>query len=152
MKKAAFAITIVLCLTATSAWSQTSDEAWSSGYGQGISEAMVTQGSGNEIYVACSEDSDNPSSISFTLTGRPPAQNSDIILTFDHKNPMPIGVDEHGAITSFCRVCAENFDYVIKNLKEQSTVHVLFQDGREGTFTLKGAAKAIGTCTAGFYL
>ena len=112
----------------------------------------MTQGSGNEIYVACSEDSDNPSSISFTLAGRPPVPDSNVILTFDREKPMPFSVDERGAITSFCRVCAANFDAAIERLKKHSKVHVLFQDGREGTFTLKGAAKAIGTCTAGFYL
>jgi len=54
------------------AWTtDTSDDIWRSGWGQGVSESEVTHGSGNKIYVACHEPvSWGGSSISISLGGK----------------------------------------------------------------------------------
>ncbi|PTQ92600.1 hypothetical protein C8R30_12223 [Nitrosomonas nitrosa] len=133
------------------AWStETSDDIWRSGWGQGVSEAEVTRGSGNKIYVACLSGREWPldmgSSISFMLAGDGPKPNSELLIIFDKKHPESFSVDKHGKITSDCRACAANFDYLIEQLKKHSSIYVRFSDGRESTFTLKGSAKAIGEC------
>lgn len=129
------------------AWStETSDNNWRSGSGQGVAEAEVTHGSGNKIYVACDSGSGYGSSIHFMLAGNSPKPNSEVLIIFDRKHPESFSVNKNGEITSECRVCAANFDYLIEQLKKHSSVYVRFSDGRESTFTLKGSAKAIGNC------
>ena len=129
------------------AWStETSDNKWRSGWGQGVAEAEVTHGSGNKIYVACDSGSGYGSSIHLMLAGNSPKPNSEVLIIFDKKHPESFSVSKNGEITSECRACAANFDYLIENLKKYSIVYVRFSDGRESTFTLKGSAKAIGNC------
>lgn len=129
------------------AWStETSDNNWRSGWNQGVAEAEVTHGSGNKIYVACDSGSGYGSSIHFILAGNSPKPNSEVLIIFDKKHPESFSVNKNGVITSECRVCAANFDYLIEQLKKHSSAYVRFSDNRESTFTLKGSAKAIGDC------
>lgn len=129
------------------AWStETSDSNWRSGWGQGVAEAEVTHGSGNTIYVACESGSGSGSSIHFMLGGDSPKPNSEVLIIFDKKHPKSFSVNKYGEITSECRACAANFDYLIEQIKKHSSAYVRFSDGRESTFTLKGSAKAIGEC------
>ncbi|WP_141101983.1 hypothetical protein [Oceanicola sp. 22II-s10i] len=125
------------------------DDQWSSGYGQGVCEAVVTSGAGNQIYVACECGSGRPSAIYFTLAGRAPAGDK-LFLSFDNGPATPVGLWS-GAIPSDCHACASTFDFVKDGLKRHSTVRVMYQNGDAATFTLKGSTKAIGECVADFW-
>jgi hypothetical protein len=122
---------------------------WERGFGQGTAEALITRGPGNSIYVACEAGSGRPSSISFSLAGRRPT-GSRLTMTFDDNDPEQIWVSD-GVITSNCRACAGNFDYVISGLKQHASVHILFENGDGARFSLDGSSEAIGECTAEFY-
>jgi hypothetical protein len=126
-----------------------SDDKWSSGFGQGTKEALVTHGPGNKIYVACQEGSLTPSSIHFTLGGDSP--NGDhVFLSFDDHDPVSVWISD-GMITSDCRACAANFDFVVNKLKQYDSVYVMFENGLGTRFTLNGSSEAIGDCVAGYY-
>ena len=145
MKIIQILVFILLPSTAFAWLEETSDKIWRSGWGQGTSEAQVTSGSGNEIYVACESGSGRYSSISFKLSAKPP-KGENILLMFDREQPIVAPVDEDGYITSDSNAMDSVFQYVIERLKNHNNVYVKFTDGREATFTLKGAKKAIGHC------
>lgn len=126
------------------------DDQWQSGWGQGVSEAIITHGPGNQIYVTCN-DGGNPFSktgISFMLGGRAPTGEY-VTLTFDDNDPENIWIND-GEITSDCRACAGNYEYVIEKFKTHSSVHVLFENGDSARFTLKGSSSAITSCVPDF--
>lgn len=129
------------------------EDRWQSGFGQGIHEAYVEKGPGNQIYVACTAGAARPStSISFMLAGDGPPDNSLVTLTFDNETPFDIGVGEHGVLRSDCHACAASFDYVLERLKTRQSVHVRFEDGLSTTFPLADASTSIGDeCTADFW-
>lgn len=135
-----------------SAWNGTSDQQWRSGWGQGVSEAQVTKGSGNEIYVTCTEYAEDIAStqVSFSLAGSPPPPGSEVIMVFDNSRPVAYGVDNTGAVSSACRACVDDFVGLIDRLKSHKSVYVRFADGREADFTLKGSSAAIGDCSPDF--
>ena len=133
-----------------SAWStETSDKVWRSGWGQGVAEAQVTHGSGNEIYVACEDGSGRDSSISFMLAGDGP-KSGEILMILDKGDPESIQVNSDGDIVSDNHVSDSTFLYVLDKFKRHNSVYIRFPDGRESTFTLKGATKAIGDCRSTF--
>lgn len=145
-----YLILIIAVCTSTSALAFGNDDKWTSGWGMGVSEAVITKGPGNQIYVTCDDGADsNATGISFTLLGDSPKGNT-IQLTFDNDDPEDYSLFD-GKITSDCRVCASIYDSVIQKLKAKSSVHVKFSNGTSTRFTLKGASKAIGHCVADFY-
>ena len=146
-----FAVAIPLLFgNVAHAWTtSTSDNVWRSGWGQGTAEAEVTHGSGNNIYVACQDGSLINSSITISLAGKGPNGNS-ILMVFDAGNIESISVNKFGSIESDSRSGDATFRYVIDRLKKHKTVLVRFGDGRESTFTLNGASKAIGNCKSTF--
>ncbi|WP_454623488.1 hypothetical protein [Brucella anthropi] len=149
---AKFMISSTVLLFATSYQAQAfgNDETWVSGYGMGVAEAKITKGPGNEIYVTCDEGAGrNQTWISFMLGGDS-SKGDSVQLIFDNQDPIDISISD-GGISSNCRVCASNYDYVIERLKRHKTVHVKFQNGLSTRFSLKGASKAIGQCVADFY-
>ena len=81
------------------AWTtETSDDVWRSGWGQGVSESEVTYGSGNRIYVACHEPSSwGGSSISISLGGRE-FPNSELLIRFDNGKLESFHTDKRGDI------------------------------------------------------
>lgn len=134
------------------AWSATSDDKWRSGWGQGVSELQVTQGSGYSIDVICASPLDFPggSKISFTVAGNS-LKNGEILTIFDNEKPETFQTNEQSVIESASRVGAQNFRYLLDKFKKHSKVYVRYPDGKEATFTLKGASKAIGDdCEAAF--
>jgi hypothetical protein len=144
-----FVLAMLGCLpTAMGANAFGSDTKWVSGFGQGTKEALIQKGPSNEIYVACQEGSLSPSSISFSLAGKPPTGN-EITVTFDALEPERISI-WGGQVPSDCRACAGTFDYLRDKLKQHSSVHILFENGDGARFTLKGSSKAIGNCPSGF--
>ena len=126
------------------------DDQWQSGWGQGVSEAIITHGPGNQIYVTCNEGG-NPlarTGISFMLGGHAPT-GEHVTLTFDNNDPENIWIND-GEITSDCHACAGNYEHVIKKLKTHSSVHVLFENGDSARFTLNGSKSAISDCIPDF--
>lgn len=125
------------------------DDQWVSGWGQGIAEAIVTHGSGNQIYVTCNEGGGAGSTgISFMLAGKAPTGDN-ITLTFDNDNPEQIWIS-NGAITSNCRSCMGSYEYIIRKLRSHNSVHVLFENGDNARFTLEGSKAAITDCVPDF--
>jgi hypothetical protein len=123
------------------AWAtETSDKIWRSGWGQGSSEAEITLGSGNSIYISCGR---YPVSISFSLVGSNPKPNSELMLIFE-KQPVVMSVNNNGNFEANSGVEKSTVSYLLKEFKKKShkSVYVRFSDGKEGTFTLNGAAKA----------
>ena len=139
------ALLVCLCLT-TAAVAFGSDDQWTAGWGQGISEAIVTNGPGNQIYVTCGENygRSGHTAVSFSLAGREPT-GSTTTLTFDGLDPQDFSLWD-GRVTSDCRACESNYSAIIALLKQRQNVHVRFENGDAAKFTLKGAAKAIGQC------
>lgn len=145
MKIIAASLIVLLPSTAYAWLEDTSDKAWSSGWGQGTSEARVTSGSGNEIYVACESGSGRYSSISFKLGAKYP-KGGEMLMMFDRQQPVVVPVGERGDIVSDSSTGDYVFQYVIEGFRRYNNVYMQFTDGREAVFTLKGAAKAIGHC------
>jgi|GEM_PF-1298901 hypothetical protein len=129
-------------------------ESWKSGFGQGIHEAYVETGPGNEIYVSCTAGASRPStSIRFMLGGNAPPERSVVTLTFDGELPLDVNVGEWGELRSDCHACAATFDLVIARLKSKQSVHVRYPDGLSAVFPLTGSAEAIGNeCIADFWV
>ena len=126
------------------------DDHWVSGWGQGISEAIITKGPGNQIYVTCDDSAGREATgISFMLGGKS-ATGSSILLGFDKDDPKEFSLWD-GVIPSNCRACASVYDVVIAGFKKHSSVYVRFENGDATRFSLKGARKAIGQCVADFY-
>lgn len=127
-----------------------SDDKWTSGWGQGVAEAIVTKGPGNQIYVTCNEGAGyDATGISFTLRDREPTGHS-VLLTFDGEDPEEFSIWS-GRITSNCRACAATYEVVVGKLRRHKSVHVRFENGDAARFSLKGAAKAIGQCIPDLY-
>jgi hypothetical protein len=127
-----------------------SDDEWTSGWGQGVAEAIITKGPGNQIYITCDDGAGrNSTGISFMLLGKEPGGSS-VLLTFDGGDPEEYST-WNGRIPTNCRACASTYELVIDKLKRHNSVHVRFENGNAARFTLKGAAKAIGQCTPDFY-
>lgn len=135
------------------AWTtDTSDDIWRSGWGQGVPESEVTNGSGNKIYVACHEPvSWGGSSISISLGGKE-FPNSELLIRFDNGKLESFHTDKRGYIESDSRVGAAQFTYLLDKFKQHKKVYIRAHNGYESTFTLKGSSKALGSdCKAGFY-
>ena len=126
------------------------DDKWVSGFGQGTKEATITKGPGNSIYVACQNGGISESSVTFYLANTK-ADGEKVFLSFDNDAPEEIWIS-NGSVTSNCRACAANFDYVIDKLKSHSLVNVLFPNGDNATFSLSRSREAIGDCKASFYI
>lgn len=142
-------VTAGIAMLSSGAHANNSDERWSSGFGQGVCEAIVTSGAGNQIYFACDCGSDVPSSISFELAGEN-TRGDLVFLSFDGDTPKSFSL-WNGGIPSDCRACADTFDAVKDGLKQHSSVRVMFQNGDAATFTLRGSSAAIGECQADFW-
>lgn len=152
MVRTTLALMIVLFLMASPrvALAFGSDDEWTRGWGQGVAEAIITKGPGNQIYVTCDEGAGrNATGISFMLSGKAPTGSS-IQLTFDGQDPRDFSIFD-GWISSDCRACASNYEVVVDNFRRRNSVHVRFENGDATRFTLKGAAKAIGQCTSDAY-
>lgn len=126
------------------------DQTWESGFGQGVAEAIITQGAGNEIYVTCDSGAGREATeIRFTIGGKSPA-GSRLTMVFDGQAPEQVWIAD-GGIKSNCRACAGTYQWVVERLKKHARVHVMTEDGATASFSLKGASKAIGDCVPDFF-
>ncbi|MBL4872421.1 MAG: hypothetical protein JKY41_03275 [Rhodobacteraceae bacterium] len=121
------------------------DNIWVSGWGQGISEALITKGPGNQIYATCGE---GHTGIRFMLLGNAPTGHS-VLLTFDNDDPVDVSIWE-GMITSNCHACAGTYQSVVQKLRKHNSVHVRFENGDNTRFTLNGSSNAIVECVSDF--
>ena len=145
MKKT-IAISTLLATTQALAWSTaTSDHVWRSGWAQGVTEAQVTLGSGNEIYIACKETDEisEYTSIYINLAGRP--VDDEVLISFDKQ-----GLTEYpftgGVLKPMSRAHEGYVFTFIESIRKHNQIYVRSKDGREATFALKGAAKATEDC------
>lgn len=149
IKLSASIIAVTMAMGQQSALAFGQDDRWVSGWGQGVSEAIVTHGPGNQIYVTCNEGGGSGSTgILFMLAGSAPTGHS-ITMTFDNDDPEQIWITD-GEITSDCRACMGNYEYIIGKLRRHNSVHVLFENGDNARFTLRGSSAAIVDCLPDF--
>ena len=137
------------------AWTtDTSDNVWRSGWGMGVSEAEVTSGSGNTIYVACTDPENfGGSSISISLVGDT-TKNGKFFAQFDGGKLEEFQTNSDGYVVSNNRAAAATFTYLLEKFKKHQKVYIRFPNGHVATFTLRGAKKALGNeenCKAAFY-
>lgn len=148
--KAATVVWFVISFSGSAAFAFGNDREWVSGFGQGISESIITKGPGNSIYVTCDVGAGmNATGIRFMLAGRAPTGHQ-ITLTFDNLDPEDYSIWE-GRVPSDCRACASVFEDIVKKMKKHNSVHVRFENGDSTRFSLRGAARAIGKCPADLY-
>lgn len=126
------------------------DSEWTSGWGQGVSEAWVTQGAGNQIMAFCDNGGtlDDPAGVRFMIGGDSP-KGDRVTLVFDNQPPIQLMLS-NGTIPSNCHACMSNYEKAIEMLKQHSRVHVLTEAGETATFTLRGSREAISDCVPGF--
>lgn len=141
MRSLIFAVAFLTTLPAN-AWTTNSDNEWTSGWGQGVTEAQVTNGDNNRIDVICRDAESGDSYITFTIDGGGP-NSGDVFVSFDQSTPRRIHVDDDGKVSS---AAGPVFSHVIHQLRVSKTVNVRFSDGRDSSFTLKGSGKVLEDC------
>lgn len=151
MKTLPFSIVLTLiAVQSTDVGAFGSDDRWTSGWGQGIQEAIILKGPGNSIYATCDSGAGRDSTaIHFSLRDKEPTGSS-IQLTFDSLDPEDYSIWD-GRIPSNCNACASVYIAVRDKLRSHSSVHVKFQNGDSARFTLRGSARAIPLCTPDFW-
>lgn len=109
--------------------SKSNENQWVSGWGQGTSEYSVTNGVGNQIYIACNESS--PASVTVEIMGKKasPANGEETIFIIDSV-PYPYIHENAG-----CRVCGPNFEFFWDKLRNAKTLAVKFSDTKISSFT-----------------
>jgi hypothetical protein len=131
---------------------------WSSGYGQGITEATVTNGRGTTFYIACPDAALNRAP-SVTLeprgmTGGEDAANVGVILTIDGQSTAwPLNrrvLDQNQVLfTADAATPAQKtaLRALMRGLGQGSSLTVAIPgDGVRETFTLAGSSAALGEC------
>jgi hypothetical protein len=138
-------IKIILFLLPLSAVaSDKHEDAWGKASGQGVCEAMVTQGYENKIHVSCDCGSGFANEISVALK-KPPSKNFNILMTFDDLPPISVP-SRKGDIVADTPEGKANFKKVLRLFKKHKKVKVEYPNGREATFTLKGSGTALKDC------
>jgi hypothetical protein len=109
--------------------SKSNENRWVSGWGQGTSEYSVTNGVGNQIYIACNESS--PASVTVEIMGKKanPASGEETVFIIDSV-PYPYLHENAG-----CRVCGPNFEFFWDKLRNAKTLAVKFSDTKISSFT-----------------
>jgi hypothetical protein len=137
-------MTILFLLSSSAfAWEKHED-AWGKARGQGVCEAMVTQGFENKIHVSCDCGSGFANEINITLKKTLP-KNFNILMTFDDSVPISVPSGK-GNIVADTPKGKANFKKVLRLFQKHKSVKVEYPDGREATFTLKGSSAALKGC------
>jgi hypothetical protein len=129
-------------------------QGWRSGFGQGINEISVGNGPGNEFRINCDvgiTDDASRTSVSFTIRDRYPRKGSKVAVYIDDTELEFYMDDDYRSLISY-RAAQGNFDMLWEKARTGRSMRVVFEDGRTSTFSLKGAAKALGRkpCDTGF--
>ncbi|MFC5343840.1 hypothetical protein ACETK8_11435 [Brevundimonas staleyi] len=134
------------------------DGRWTSGYGQGVTEATVTNGRGTTFYIACPDTALNRAP-SVTLeprgmTGGADAANVGVILTIDGRSTnWPLNrrvLDQNQVLfTADASTAAQKtaLRALMRGLGQGRSLTVAIPgDGIRETFTLAGSFAALGEC------
>jgi hypothetical protein len=136
---------IILFLLSSSAFAfDKHEDVWGKAEGQGVCEAMVTQGYDNEILVSCDCGSGFVDEISFTLK-KDLSKNFNIRMTFDGSDSVSVP-SRNGNIVADTPQGKANFKKVLGLFKKHKNVKVEYPNGRQATFTLKGSSSALKGC------
>ena len=108
--------------------SKSNENQWVSGWGQGTSEYSVSNGVGNQIYIACNESS--PASVTVEIMGKiaNPANGEQTVFIIDSV-PYPYEHENAG-----CRVCGPNFEFFWDKLRNAKTLAVKFSNTKISLF------------------
>ncbi|MEO9384238.1 hypothetical protein [Chromobacterium phragmitis] len=111
---------------------------WSSGWGQGISEYMVKDAKGNQLYIACNNDGETPATMTLTVGRKQYGYGSqqDFVLILDGK--APLSPSDAGS-----RAGGDNFRLAWDGLRKAKTLVAKTADGKTLSLPLTGAAKAL---------
>lgn len=147
---------LIACLAPAAALA--AEGRWTSGYGQGVTEATVTNGRGTTFYIACPDAALNRAP-SVTLeprgmTGGESVATVGVILTIDGASTSwPLGrrvLDQNQVLFTADASSAEQktaLRTLMRNLGRGSSLTVAIPgDGIRETFTLSGSAEALGEC------
>jgi hypothetical protein len=136
--------TLLFLLPLTAFGWEKHEDAWGKASGQGVCEAMVTQGYENKIQVSCDCGSGFANEISVALK-KPLSKNFNILMTFDDLAPISVP-SRNGDIIADTPEGKANFKKVLRLFKKHKSVKVEYPNGREATFTLKGSGAALKDC------
>ena len=109
---------------------------WSTGWGQGVSEYTAVVSKGNELYIACSDDS--PVRMTLTVNGVEYGSYSKIGF-----NLVIDGNEIQTPYLTDSMVGEGNFFYAWKIIRKAKTIQAKTSDGKVLTLPTKGVAKAI---------
>lgn len=154
MKSIAAALVCVLAPMAALA----GDGRWTSGYGQGVTEAAVTNGRGTTFYIACPDAALNQAP-SVTLeprgmTGGENAANVGVTLTIDGQStswPLNRRVLDQNQVLFTADATTAGQKTALRTLMRglsngRSVTVAIPGDGVREIFTLAGSAEALGEC------
>lgn len=147
---------LICCLAPVAALAD--EGRWSSGYGQGVTEATVTNGRGTTFYIACPDAALNRAP-SVTLeprgmTGGEDAANVGVVLTIDGASTnWPLNrrvLDQNQVLFTADAASADQkaaLRTLMRGLGQGSSLTVAIPgDGVRETFTLTGSAGALAEC------
>jgi len=129
---------------------------WWSGWGQGVTEIGIKNDSAgsDEIYIACSQDRPNHTTISFTIGGKNPRPGSSVFIVIG-SDTLEFPIDEHGNGSTNTHVAADNFTFLWDAIRRGRWMVVRLATGESTRFMLAGAAAALrgkeNTCKPDFY-
>lgn len=111
---------------------------WSSGWGQGVSEYVVNDGKGNQLYIACSDDEQTPANMTLTVGGKRYgfAESRDFVLIIDGKPPL--SPSDAGSNAG-----GDNFRVAWDGIRKAKTLVAKTADGKTVSLPVTGAAKAL---------
>ena len=134
------------------------DGRWTSGYGQGVTEATVTNGRGTTFYISCPDSALNQApSVSLEprgMTGGENADNVGVILTIDGRNtawPLNRRVLDQNQVLFTADATSASQKTALRTLMRglsngRSVTVAIPGDGVRETFTLAGSAEALRQC------
>jgi hypothetical protein len=124
---------------------------WWHGYGQGTNEYGIKNDSAGSdtVYIACSADS---TTVRFSVGGVDPQPQSNVVVVIGGEE-WELDMDTEGLFPTDNHVAADNFISLWKAMRRRSAMRVRLESGQSTVFTLRGAARVLGSepCETDFY-
>lgn len=133
------AITIMAAMTAlplSSAYAFGEPGTWSSGWGQGVSEYLAVNKSGDELYIACSDSFPVRMTLTVGDHSYGSSENGDFALIID-------GTSIDYPYDTASRVGANNFLHAWDLLRKAHSIKALTSDGIEVELPSQGSARVL---------
>jgi hypothetical protein len=124
------------CFIASAQASFGPPNAWSSGWGQGVSEYVANNNDGDYLYIACDPSSPVTMSLNVGEESYGTYSDKDFSLIID-------GQEIETPYFTGSRVHANNFYYVLEQMRTAETIVGLTSDGIQVELPTKGAAEAL---------